>query len=392
MTSVQSTTKKTYLAPRYARVFLRGLVGWLLLLLYTKKKFTQTPRVIVVIQGAQLGDMICTTPVFHAIKVKFPEVKLIVVGNGINKCILEGNSNIDEYLVYDQSDPVALSSELRKKNIDVGIIPGPGLDSLLTLALARVPFIIVPTLTNGWSPSNTNLYRLLSKMVVTRPHVMGNYAPREYLRLLEPLDIHTDDITKHLSFTQEGLASVNTYLLQHNIAEDESFVCITPGAGNKVKEWPAERFAKIAEHVWNTYHLPIVVIGTHVDREEITHMMLSLKVPIEQGMKCVNAMDAFKLDELKALIAKARLLIGVDTGPIYIAEAFNTPLIDIVGPVSEKEQPPFGKDRIIVLPPHERVPQMHIMNARIFDEEEARRQILSTTVEQVVQAVDTLLV
>ena len=34
------------------------------------------------------------------------------------------------------------------------------------------------------------------------------------------------------------------------------------------------------------------------------------------------------------------LFISVDTGPIYIAEAFNVPTVDIVGPVDENVQPP----------------------------------------------------
>jgi len=42
------------------------------------------------------------------------------------------------------------------------------------------------------------------------------------------------------------------------------------------------------------------------------------------------------------------LYVSADTGPIYIAEAFNVPTIDITGPVNENEQPPQGEKHKIV--------------------------------------------
>ena len=57
----------------------------------------------------------------------------------------------------------------------------------------------------------------------------------------------------------------------------------------------------------------------------------------------VNTDGLFSLDELKALIQRLSLFISVDTGPIYIAEAFDVPTIDIIGPMDENEQPPRGE-------------------------------------------------
>jgi ADP-heptose:LPS heptosyltransferase len=81
----------------------------------------------------------------------------------------------------------------------------------------------------------------------------------------------------------------------------------------------------------------------------------------------------------------------VDTGPIYVAEAFGTPTVDIVGPVDEREQPPIGQKHRVVVPPERRIPALHIMNAHGYDRKEARRQSEAITTAMVLDACRELL-
>ena len=47
--------------------------------------------------------MVCTTPMFRAVKEKYPKAKVLVIGNRVNKEILGGNTDVDGYLVYENS-------------------------------------------------------------------------------------------------------------------------------------------------------------------------------------------------------------------------------------------------------------------------------------------------
>jgi heptosyltransferase-2 len=375
-----------YFQKRYLKLIAQAVKGVIVLSTHTTKKLISTPKSIVVVQTAQLGDMVCTTPIFHAIKKHLPDIKLIVVGTKGGEGICMPTEDIDEYIVFDDKNPNITIQILRKKKIDAGIVVVPSLDSLLLLASARIPFIVAPKLLNGNNPANTRLYKFLLSFVVIRPHTFGTYAAREYLRLLEPFDIHDEDTTKHLRYSDLAGKRVDIVLTQENISLGE-YVCIAPGAGNKVKQWPPERFAKVADYIWNTYHLPIAIFGSSVDQNEVVEMLNALS----PNTKYLDTCGKFSLDEAKALIAKASLLIAADTMAIYIAEAFNTSLIDIVGPVAPDEQPPKGPNRILVIPPYDYVPQLHIMNARIYNEAEARKQVMSITVGMVTRAVDSLL-
>jgi len=106
--------------------------------------------------------------------------------------------------------------------------------------------------------------------------------------------------------------------------------------------------------------------------------------------RVVNTVGDLSIDELKALISKMSLFISADTGPIYIAEAFNIPTIDIVGPVDENVQPPKGRIHKLVIPKRTKS-ELYIMNARNYNKEEALRQVNSILTKSVIKEVNKLL-
>lgn len=342
-----------------------------------------SPQRVLVWQMAKLGDMVCTTPLFRALKHAYPSIRVTVVGNAINKELLEWNADVDDYIVFDGF--LSMLKHIRQENYDAAFVTGPSAIAVAVLFLGGIRCITAPRIENGTSPYETGAYHLLLKLVTSVPHCMGHYAPREYLRLLESVGINTNDTRKHLDYSDAARKNVDVFLRAHDLRE-RAFAVLSPSAGNKIKRWPAERFARVAEHLVSK-GFPVVVIGGPRDRAEVADMMREIKNP----KRIINALDQFSIDGLKAFLARAALLVAVDTGPIYIAEAFGTPTVDIVGAMDEREQPPQGEKHVVVIPPGPRVPQLHIMNARSYDAEEARRQVESITVAAVVDMCDRVL-
>ncbi len=337
---------------------------------------------VLVVQTAKLGDMVCSTPVFHAIKQAQPQARLTVLGDAVGQKVLQDNPDVDDYIV-DVKDAFALSRILRARRFDASVVLMPDSKAIAASYLASIPFIVASKIENGYCPWQTKTYRALLRLVHTEPHRMGHYAPREYLRLLESLGISAEDTTKHLGYSKAAAGVARQFLERHSLIE-KKFAVISPSAGNKIKNWPADRFARVAEHIVSK-DLPVVIIGSDRDREEVDAMIAALG----KQESVLNASEQFSIDELKAFIASAALFVGVDTGPIYIAEAFGVPTVDIVGPMDEREQPPVGPEHIVVVP--ERVqPELHIMNARMYDVVEAKRQRESISVAQVNESVDRL--
>jgi len=94
------------------------------------------------------------------------------------------------------------------------------------------------------------------------------------------------------------------------------------------------------------------------------------------------------IDDLKARISKLDAFISVNTGPLYIAEAFDIPTVDILGPVDPWDQSPRGKIHKMVFPPGKPKPLFSIMNMRNHDIREAQRIAKSTRLEDVITAAE----
>jgi len=345
-----------------------------------------SPRRAVVLQRGKLGDMVCTTPVFCAIKRRFPSCELWVIGDEVNRELLRDNEDIDHYIVW--GGFLNTLSRLRRAGIDAAFLVGPGFEALACFYLAGIPLVSAPVFKRGFSPLETKTYRLLARLARTVPHNLGCYAPREYLRVLEAVGIASDDTSKRLGFSSEAERRVTVFFDDAGLDSARDLVVgIAPSTGHKVKRWPAARFARIADYLFKQYGATILIIGGPGDKEEIGQMLEHMG----RDTKAINTAPLFDLDTKKALIARLSLFVSVDTGPVYIAEAFGVPTVDIVGPVDHRDQPPVGRLHKVVYLPERKRPAMSVMNARVYDEAEAKRQTEGITPEAVISAIKELL-
>ncbi len=363
-----------FIATSYGYMLMRG-----------KARHTQIEvRAVLVVQTAKMGDMVCATPVLRALKERFPKARVVVLGDAIGKEVLANSSYVDGYIMAGDGFLKILGA-IRREDFDASIILVPDARAIALSFLGGVKNVVAPAVVGGYCPWMTKTYRLLLRLVLNVPHRMGHYAPLEYLQMLRSLGIHTSDTTKHLSYSDEARKNTDAFLRAHDLTE-KKFAIISPSAGNKIKNWPADRFARVAEHLAGK-GISVVVIGGKRDTEEVATMMRA----VGKSKGIIDASEEFSIDELKALIARAGLFVAVDTGPIYIAEAFGVPTVDIVGPMDEREQPPIGPQHLIVVPPMREKPALHLMNARVYDEQEALRQTRAISVEMICEVIDELI-
>ncbi len=148
----------------------------------------------------------------------------------------------------------------------------------------------------------------------------ANTIDRNALILSRPLGINisTEQILSKkpfLFFNQED-PQIYDFLLK-----DRLNIVLVIGSTWDSRNYPAERFVKIAEALQQNC---LVVWGT--EQEKITAEWMAA----QSGL--IKVMPRLDLNSLKALIAKADLLIGNDTGPTHMAWGLNRPSITIFGP------------------------------------------------------------
>ncbi len=374
------------------KIYIRIVISLQLLcaafFLLFRRKVTMQSKNILVVQMAKLGDMVCTTPMFRAIKEKYPESTLFVVGNEINREILRGNPHIDTYIAKERSF-IKMLKILQRNDIDTVCITVPNFEFLALSIIARIPRIIVPVVHNGWSPYETFPYKLLSRFVIRMPHRMESYAPREYLRLLEPIGIYTNDTRKEIYVSGESKLQVRKFLSEQNAFKGytQRYIGILSGAGNEIKSWAPEKFAELMNMITECDpNVTFVLLGADKDIDRTKIILNNLN----DSTQVINSIGRFSIEELKACVSMLSMVIGADTGPQYIAEALSIPTIDIVGPVDEREQPPIGDIHRIVKVDRKK-PELYVLNARVYNEKEALRQIHGISPDMVYREFEKLM-
>ena len=342
---------------------------------------------IIVIPASKLGDLICTTPVFHALKSANKNIVLTVCADKLYRKLLEYNSDIDEFLDWNDKSFIKNIRLLRSVKADAVVITSPYFFASACCYLAGIKTILAHRVIGGYSPFQTRSYRAILPLLSIVPHEMGKYAPREYLRLLEPIGVNINDTKKHLAFSSTARTNILEFFKKSDVIIGNDFIIgISVTAGNKIKEWGIKKFADLANWIYREHKALIIFTGAKNDQSKIQETIDLL----DKNIRYINVAGKFDFDELKALISMMNMFISVDSGPIYIAEAFGVPTVDITGPIDEKEQPPIGKLHKVVHILDRKGPELYVMNARSYNKEEAKRQTDEINVDMVIKSVNEL--
>jgi heptosyltransferase-1 len=105
------------------------------------------------------------------------------------------------------------------------------------------------------------------------------------------------------------------------LQKDKKNIVLVIGSSWDSKNYPADKFVKIASALQQNC---LVVWGSEQEKEKAVWM--------SSQADTIQVMPRLDFNSLKALIAKADLLIGNDTGPTHMAWALNKPSITIFGP------------------------------------------------------------
>jgi len=119
----------------------------------------------------------------------------------------------------------------------------------------------------------------------------------------------------------------------------ESFIVINPGGGWTSKRWPPRQYAALARALAEDH--TVLVTGSPGEAPWIREIVDSAA-----GGHAVYFPST--LLEFIALVRRARMLVGGDTGPLHIAAAAGTPVVAIYGPTNPRRNGPFAPGDIIL--------------------------------------------
>lgn len=304
-------------------------------------------RILLVRQHNQMGDMVCATPCFRAVRQTWPQAETALVTAPVNRQVVAHNPHLDRLFLFEQRlwrRPAALAAflgDIRAWQPDLAIV------------LTSVSFSATSAFLGLWSgarhviggdgrPFGSRVSDAFSLTLPSSPE-LDCHAVDHSLAPLAAVGITTDDRSTVVVPSPEQQAQA--LQVRAELLPEGPYWALHPGAGKKQNVWPPERFARVAEAV-SAQGTPVLVLHGPADREALDGFQAALKAD-PAGAPVVVA-PALPVGTGAALIAGAQRFLCNDTGVMHVAGAVGTPTLALFGPTDPALWAPPG-DHVVAL-------------------------------------------
>ena len=335
---------------------------------------------ILLIQLKRLGDLILTTPAIAAVREKFPDARITLVISDECKALVPAIAGVNKILMVRRgSADIAALATVARGGFDYCVDFTRNDRSALLVFLSRAKKRIVSFRIKVRSKFRTRFY---NEFV---PHRMRDMHTIDYhLALLAPLGIADPSGAIQLNLPEDRRRAAEQLLEEHNVRRP--FLIFHPGSARPEKFWDAQRWSEVINRAGSSHDVDLVVTGG-LSLLERTHIS-DIKSKVRREI--VDLSGKTDLLTLAALIARARLLITVDSAPMHLAAATRTPQVILFGPTNPFHWRPRESPALILqgesaspmkefVPKQPRLPMNQISTEAVID---AMETLLSSPAAQ----------
>jgi ADP-heptose:LPS heptosyltransferase len=310
-------------------------------------------RSILWIRLDYIGDFVMSVAALNAVRTASPTARIDVVTQRANIPIIDSVDNIDTVLEYTPPRYRARTSRLtalfdfvrvvfavRRRCYDL-VIDSQGDDYARAIALlsgARIRAGAFP----GWMWAHDISAWALS---LTHPVELteSDHTTDSCLRFIDKLGLGGETSGISLAIRDEHVRTVNEFLSFSGIAEP--FAVVQACSRDAVKTWPINRMTAVVNHLLTKKGLSVLLSGGPAD----TDYNETIRSGTDEPEKVYNIAGLLPLALLPALLGKARIMFGIDTGPIHVAASIGTPVVALYLKNNTIRCYPYGQRHHIIV-------------------------------------------
>jgi heptosyltransferase-3 len=308
-------------------------------------------RRILVIKLKQPGDVLVSTPVLAALKQAWPEARVSFLVRRGTEEMLADHPLLDGLFVADRGQSSwralwRLLRDLRQQRFDLALeLSGgdrgaffawmSGARERVGFARPRQPF---------WQRGG------LFTRLLLRPPAMMHMVEHD-LEAVRALGASPCNPRLQFFWNDAVEAKIQAWLAEAAL-RPQNYVVMHPGAGWRFKCWTPQGYARVIEALMGDWRLPVVLTGSRAEHE----VELLREILAECRTQPFNLAGRLTLKELGALIAKARFFFGMDSAPMHLAAAVDTPAAVLFGPSGVFNWGPWGQGHLVITKDWECVP------------------------------------
>lgn len=270
---------------------------------------------ILIIKLDDAGDMVYATPIFKLIKQKYPEAKTTLWCKNATSELIKHDPFLDFIIT-------------KKKQLE------PKYDLILDLRgnIDSLKYAIL-------HPSKIRLdrgtIRLKNKLKGQHPHELQTNF--EIIKIL--VNNLKTALKPQIYYSKDDENLAQTYIDENNL---ERFAVLHVGANKELRKWPLANYTALANMLKNQYQLDLVFVGNTQDIEDVEQVRSGLE------FKAYSVAGNFSWTQYAALVKKAALFVGNESGPLHVAAAMETPLVGLFGPGEPRVFYPYGEKSTFV--------------------------------------------
>jgi len=263
---------------------------------------------IIVIRGGAIGDFILTLPVIAALKERFSQSRIAVMGypHIVQLALLGGLA--DEIRSID-------SRSLAPFFIPGGNLP-PDMISFFSDAVIVISYLYDPD-----EIFQENVLRCFNGVFISAPYKpsdeLGVHATETFLKPLEQLAIFSPNPTPEIKISSD-----------ENKQSDEFWLAVHPGSGSETKNWPLPKWQNLISRLIEFEQIKILLVGGEAEGDRLD--LLASMIP-EKKLELARNLS---LKDLALRMSKCNGFIGHDSGITHLAAALGLRGIALWGPSS----------------------------------------------------------
>jgi ADP-heptose:LPS heptosyltransferase len=286
---------------------------------------------ILVIRRDNIGDLVCTTPLFAALRRRYPGAHLAALVNSYNAAVLAGNPDLDAVYAYTK-----LKHRMPGESA-FGIV----LDKLRLFArLRRERFDQVVLARAAFDRQGLALARPLGARAVTGFAPAGGKAPRRLTHALPPPangELHEVEAVMQLAAAldaREAPGPLRVFAPAQEVAKwrerlppgQRHWVGVHISAREPGRIWPVEKWVALIRSLEN-----VILLWSPGGSDDPRHpgddaRAAAIATQVGAGVMLVPAKTG-RLEELIAVLSLCRAFIGADGGAMHLAAGLGLPIV-----------------------------------------------------------------
>jgi ADP-heptose:LPS heptosyltransferase len=302
------------------------------------KQKADTNNSLLLIRTDAIGDFVLFTPMLKHLRAAYGGWKITLVVNSRVFDLARTCPCADEIIPVDMNEyrsnilyRLRLIRSLRKRNLGIAVYPvysrEPLGEEILYCSGASERIGFVGDLCNIGEALKRRNDRYYSKLICIEDRITQEIARnRAFVEELTGTKLGPQAFIPEIWITEDDSASARGLLEEAGLKPGKDLIiALSPAAFWPGREWPATRYAQLADRLVNQFAAKIVICGSASDSE------LAARVRSQMKTSAVNLAGRTGLRHLAAMFDWCALFVGNESGPLHVAAARGVPSMCIMG-------------------------------------------------------------